>query len=119
MRVTDLIPWRSERAQQPARRGDVDPVGALQHAINRAFDEFLGMFPQPFSRGPSALLDNPSAVHVDVVETDKDVKVTAELPGMTEADIDVRVRHGMLTISGEKKLDRETREEGYILRART
>jgi HSP20 family protein len=77
------------------------------------------MFPLPLSRWPSALLNNDSRVQVDVVETDKDVRVTAELPGMEESDIDVRVSNGMLIISGEKKVDREMDENGYTLRERS
>ena len=119
MRVTDLVPWRTERGNQPARQTSRDPVSALQSDINRAFDDFLGMLPPLFSSRPSALLDNANGVQVDVAETDKDVKVTAELPGMAESDIDVRVSDGMLTISGEKKIDRETEENGYVLRERS
>jgi HSP20 family protein len=105
------------------RPSDDDPVQALQKDINRAFDDFLRMFPVPFSGWPSlgwpaTLMENADGVQVDLVETDKEVRVTAELPGMEEGDIDVRVSDGMLTISGEKKLDRETDEKGYTLRER-
>jgi HSP20 family protein len=120
------------------RPSDDDPVQALQKDINRAFDDFLRMFPVPFSGWPSSgwpvsgwpvsgwpvsgwpatLMENADGVQVDLVETDKEVRVTAELPGMEEGDIDVRVSDGMLTISGEKKLDRETDEKGYTLRER-
>ena len=71
-----------------------------------------------FSGWPGSFLDN-SGVQVDVVETDKEVKVSAELPGVEEADIDVRVSDGMLVISGEKKADREVDENGYILHERS
>ena len=57
---------------------------------------------------------------VDVRETDKEVEVVAELPGMDEADVDVSVAAGMLTIRGEKKSEREERRrKGYILRERS
>lgn len=118
MRVTDLIPWRAERGHEVRRPADDDPVQALQKDINRAFDDFLRMFPVPFSGWPATLMENADGVQVDLVETDKEVRVTAELPGMEEGDIDVRVSDGMLTISGEKKLDRETDEKGYTLRER-
>jgi HSP20 family protein len=119
MRVSDLIPWRAERGGQPAKRTDRDPVGALQSNINRAFDDFLGMLSPPFLTSSSPFLKDANGIQVDVVETEKDVKVTAEMPGMTENEIDVRVSDGMLAISGEKKIERETDENGYILRERS
>jgi HSP20 family protein len=119
MRVTDLIPWSAERRNQPATRSGADPVAALQGNVNRAFDDFLRMFPIPLSGWQTLPLDPGSAFQADVVESDKDVKVTAELPGVDEGDIDVRVSDGMLTISAEKKAAREANEEGYILRERS
>jgi HSP20 family protein len=65
------------------------------------------------------LADTGSGVQVDVAETDKELKVEAELPGIDEADIDVRVSDGMLVISGEKKADRKVDENGYILHERS
>jgi HSP20 family protein len=124
MRVTDLIPWKSGRGSEPAVRGERggrDAVAALQNDVNRAFADFLRLSNapfSPFSGWPGSFLDN-SGVQVDVAETDKEVKVSAELPGVDEADIDVRVSDGMLVISGEKKADREVDEDGYILHERS
>jgi HSP20 family protein len=111
MRVTDLIPWKSARGSEPAVRGERDAVAALQNDVNRAFADF-------FPGWSGSFLDN-SGVQVDVAETNKEVKVSAELPGVDEADIDVRVSDGMLVISGEKKADREVDENGYILHERS
>jgi HSP20 family protein len=118
MRVTDLIPWSAERRNQPVSRGGGDPVAALQGNVNRAFDDFLRMFPMPLSGWQTLPLGQDGAFLVDVAETDKDVKVMAELPGVEEGDIDVRVSDGMLTISAEKKAARDVVDDGYILRER-
>ncbi|KPH06151.1 HSP20 family protein [Rhizobium leguminosarum] len=118
MRVTDLIPWKSARGLEPAARSERDPIAALQNDVNRAFDEFLGLFEMPFSGFPASFLDNGSGIQVDIAETDKEVKVSAELPGTDDADIDVKVSDGALIISSEKKTDREIDENGYILRER-
>jgi HSP20 family protein len=121
MRVTDLIPWKSTRGSEPAARSERDAVAALQNDVNRAFADFLRSSNVPFSPfagWPGSFLDN-SGVQVDVAETDKEVKVSAELPGVDEADIDVRVSDGMLVISAEKKADREIDENGYILHERS
>ena len=119
MRVTDLIPWRAERRNQPVSQSTGDPVALLQSSVNRAFDDFLRMFPAPLPGLPGMLLDNDGGFQVDIAETDKEIKVTAELPGVEEGDIDVRVSDGMLTISAEKKAAREENESGYILRERS
>jgi HSP20 family protein len=119
MRVTDLIPWTAERRNQPASRRGSDPVAMLQGNVNRAFDDFLRMFPIPVSGQQMLSLDQGGAFHVDVIETDKEVKVSAELPGVEEGDIDVRVSDTMLTISAEKKTAREEKDDNYLLRERS
>jgi len=50
---------------------------------------------------------------VNVAETDKEVKISAELPGMDEKEIEVSVSDGYLTIKGEKKEEREEKEKNY------
>ena len=52
------------------------------------------------------------APQVDVIETDKNVKVCAEIPGVEAKDIDVSVENGTLIIRGEKKYEREETEKG-------
>jgi len=47
---------------------------------------------------------------VEVSETDKDVKVTAELPGLDEKDVQVELANGVLSIKGEKKTETEDKE---------
>jgi HSP20 family protein len=119
MRVTDLIPWRAARGNQPASRDRQNPVALLQNDVNRAFDDFLRMLPMPLPGWSTAIRDDDMDFQVDIVETDKEVKVSAEMPGIDEADIDVSVSDGMLTISADKKADRETKEGGHLLLERS
>jgi HSP20 family protein len=51
---------------------------------------------------------------VDVVETEKEIKVSVELPGMEEKDIDVALARHSLTISGEKRHAREEKGDNYL-----
>jgi HSP20 family protein len=53
---------------------------------------------------------NPS---VDIFETDNDVVVKAELPGMDPKSIEVRLENNVLTLKGERHFDKETKEENY------
>lgn len=125
MRVSDLIPWKSGRSSAtPATSttsasGERDPIAALQNDINRAFENFFLPLPLPFSGWPTSLLGSGSGIQVDVAENEKEVIVTAEVPGLEEGDLDLRVSEGMLILSGEKKADRQVDENGYLLRERT
>jgi HSP20 family protein len=49
----------------------------------------------------------------DVIETKDEITLKAELPGIDEKDIEVEIVDGILTIKGERKVDKKTEEEGY------
>jgi HSP20 family protein len=77
--------------------------------MNRLFDDaFRGFDLMPFSdRFFDRAMNWPS---IEVNETDKDVKVTAELPGLDEKDVQVELAGGMLSIKGEKRTETEDKE---------
>jgi len=52
---------------------------------------------------------------VDVSETDDEIQVAADLPGLTDKDVEVTVDHDVLTIRGEKKDEREESRRNYRL----
>jgi HSP20 family protein len=58
------------------------------------------------------------APHVDLSESDKGYEIVAELPGMTEDDIQVELKDDILTLSGEKKEEREETKKDYYLSER-
>jgi HSP20 family protein len=100
MKPKSLVPRRS--SQEPAaREAFYDPFMTFRREIDRMFDHFFDARWQPFGSG--GLM--PA---VDVEETDKEVIVTAELPGVTEKDIHVDLTGDMLTIKGEKKMEQES-----------
>ena len=98
MPLHNLVPWRKSGAPQ---------VRSLQEEVNRLFDDFFG--------GPGELLGRGAAAFptVDVSESDADVTVVAEVPGMTEKDIRVSLSGDVLTLSGEKKEEREDQKRDY------
>lgn len=121
MAIRDLVPRIGHgREQMPVRRSDVDPFRGFQREMNRLFDDFFNDFPlapRPGGRGLAAVGFSP---RVDVSETDKEVRVSAELPGMDEKDITVQMDDAAVTICGEKKDEKEekgknwhTREQSY------
>lgn len=89
---------------------DHHPFTSLQREIDRLFDDFTRGFPS-FSRGVAPALV-PS---MDVTETDKEIEITAELPGLEEKDVQVNVADNILTIKGEKKVEKEEKDKNYRL----
>lgn len=55
---------------------------------------------------------------VDFVETDKSYEITAELPGLSEKEIEVKLANGRLSISGEKQEETDERHKGYYVHER-
>lgn len=87
----------------------------FQQEMNNLFDSFFSGFDlQPFQTVPGTF-----SPKVDVSENDKEITVTAELPGMKEKDIEVSVNRESLTIKGEKKDEREDKGRDYYLLERS
>ena len=96
--------------------GGGDPFLTLHREMNRLFDDTLRGSPAPAgSQGQGALL----APHMDVSETDKEIRIQTELPGVNENDIDVSLNEDVLTIRAEKKQERREEREGVHLRERS
>jgi HSP20 family protein len=110
MAMRDLIPWsrQPERATALYRDEDRSPFPSLRREMDRLFDDF---FRAPvLGTGRAGALVWPS---LEVKETDGEVRVTAELPGMSDKDIELTVEDGMLTLRGEKKSEQDERDRGW------
>jgi HSP20 family protein len=98
MNLRSLIPSGNAgtRTNFPA-----SPFGSLQREIDRLFEDF--------TRGMDVL--GQAQVNLvpsmDVVETDKEIIVTAEMPGLERKDVEISVEDDVLTIRGEKRVERE------------
>jgi HSP20 family protein len=99
------------------------PFRSLRDQIDRLMDEFdRGLFPSrwmemtPFSKLTSEIRGLVPAV--DVVDEEKAYRVTAELPGLSDKDIEVTKDGDLLTIKGEKREEREEKDKGYFLSER-
>jgi HSP20 family protein len=91
-------------------RTEANPLAMLQHEMDRLFEGFSRSF-----TGFSSPTLMPS---MDVAETDKEIELTAELPGMEEKDVQLNVVDNHLTVRGEKKNQREEKEKDYHLTER-
>lgn len=107
MTIRDIVPFGKKNV--PVRREDENPFAVLRSEMDSLFDNFFRGFDlQPFESRLGGF--NPK---VDVTENDKEIKISAELPGMDEKDIDVSLQKDVLTIKGEKKEEKEDKGKDY------
>jgi len=112
MALGDLVPWKRRQRGLDLRRDYGSPFQALTEEMNRLFDDFRGRFdiePFGFSRGDTGAF-MPS---VDITDNDKEVRVTCELPGIDQKDIDITLSKDAITIKGEKKQETEDKGKDY------
>ena len=85
----------------------------LHREMNRMFDDiFCGFDLAPFGL-TSRTLDRLGWPQIDVDETDKEVRITVELPGLDEKDVSLEIANGVLSISGEKKSESEDKARRF------
>jgi len=98
---------------------DFHPLESLRRQINSLFPDLHGRKAlsdfEPFERFFSGW---PAIPAVDLVEKDKEFAITAELPGLDEKNVEVKVSNGTLTISGEKSEEKENKDKDYYFSER-
>jgi HSP20 family protein len=106
-------------------RTELQPFTSLRREIDRLFDDFgfgsLRMPRSPFEMEPFWRAAEPGFAKmpaVDIANTDKAYEITAELPGMDEKNVEVKLANGVLTIKGEKKEEKEEKQKDYHLSER-
>jgi HSP20 family protein len=82
-------------------------VDSLQSEVNRLFDTFFGGEP---ANGAGLRRWVPP---MDLVETGDDLVLRADLPGLDRDDVNIEVKDGVLTVSGERKTEHEERADGF------
>ncbi|MGD0384466.1 MAG: Hsp20/alpha crystallin family protein [Thermoguttaceae bacterium] len=105
-----LIPWRNKL--HGGIPSESTPLSTLRNEMDRLFDSFV--------REPFGMLDWPAFMGgekwwpaVDVAESDKEVIVRAEIPGIDPKELDVTVTGNQLVVSGEKKESTEKKDKGF------
>jgi HSP20 family protein len=112
MSVRDLIPWNRGNTQALSSYRGGDPFMSLHRDVNKLFDEVFQSFdlPSVVGRMPARSSIWPS---VEFSENDKEIRVTAEIPGLDEKDIEVMLGDGVLTLRGEKKSESEDTDRQF------
>ena len=92
-----------------------DMFSSLQREIDRVFQDFgRGGMPALGEFGKNAM-----AMRVNIAEHDGAVEVSAEMPGCAPEDIDVQLKDGVLTIKGEKKVEKDEKQKDYHVMERS
>ncbi len=96
---------------------DWRPFEALRRQLDRFFDE-APLQKRSGELEPFNFMGWSGTPPVDFVERDNDYEVTAELPGLDQNDVEVKLANGALVIHGEKKMEREEKKEGAFFSER-
>lgn len=120
------LPVKTETTALTAARRPWHPMEAMRREMERMFSDFDNSFGfTPFRRSlfdyiPSERFAAPTNVlAVDITEKNGGFEIKAELPGVDEKDIEVKLVNGGLLIKGEKKEEKEEKDTGYVMSERS
>ncbi|MBB3310452.1 HSP20 family protein [Rhizobium sp. BK196] len=116
MSVRDLIPWsRNTGNQVPSlfRDDDRDPFLSLHREVNRLFDDVFRGFGSGLPSLSGTTGFGGGWPTVEISDSEKEIKVTAEVPGLEEKDIEVLLSDGVLTLKGEKQSETEDKDRRF------
>jgi len=99
MKLNSILPWKKGDSQLSHQRKAGDPVNLLQRRMNHLFDDFFSsQLSDPWGR-----FGNEFAPQIDISESGEELRISAELPGLDEKDVEVTLADNILTLKGEKK----------------
>ena len=126
MAETTKLPIKNDKTGAPAKTTEWPPFDSLRREIDRLFNDF-----RPFDwRLPSARsvfgFETPRlgagdwviAPAIYVVEKEKEYEISAELPGIGENNVEIKLAKNMLTIKGEKQKEKEDKQKDYYMSER-
>lgn len=104
-------------------RTDATPAPAIWQSMRREMDKLFDQFSDGFTFPALSRVENlwPSlgtelaSLAIDVTEDDKAYKVTAELPGLEEKDVNITLNNDVLLIKGEKRQQKEEKDKNHYL----
>jgi len=119
------LPVKPGKSTAPAAERDWTPFESLRREIDRLFDDFRPFGWRLPAQRPNFDVDPPFAARgwsidpaFDLVEKDGEYQLSAELPGIDEKDVEIRLSNGVLTVRGEKSESREEKENDHYLSER-
>ena len=104
----NIIPWKQAELETD---GNLNlPMTSLRWNMDRIFDRFVNDF---WSAGATEY----SGVRLDMDESDEEIYVRAEVPGVEPEELDIELKGGILSLSGEKKPESEARHVRHAERS--
>jgi HSP20 family protein len=114
--VRDLIPlnrYEGNRVPRVFRDSERDPFLSLHREVNRLFDDVFRGFGSGLPSVGSVSAYGGGWPSVEISNGEKEIKVTAEVPGLEEKDIEVLLDDGVLTLKGEKRSETEDKDRQF------
>ncbi len=110
MNVRDLVPWnRNAEPNRPAvPAASEHPMFTLHREMNRLFDDVFRGFDAPALWGGRGAWPQ-----IEVEDAESEYRISAELPGMDEKDVEILVQDGVLILRGEKRAESEDRSRAF------
>lgn len=107
MTILDLMPWRKKETDLTDHQQTEDRLLDLRGQLSRMFEDFYNT-----SFGISPFLEDFGSTgdfspRINVEESEEEITVAAELPGLKPEDVEISIENKMLTISGEKREEKE------------
>ena len=110
MDLKSLVPFRPRSTLTPA---DLYPFDALRREVDGLFFDFARALGVP-SNGATML-----APRIEITESDKEIEISAELPGLERKDVDISLDRNLLTIRAEKKVEAEQKDKNVHMTERS
>src|SRR3546814_11042150 len=116
MAIRDLIPWsrQENRLPVPVRaepaQDQAHPLLSLHREVNRLLDDVFRGFGTAAFGGFDRAAGWP---HIEFAEPEKEIRITADLPGLAEKAVEIRAAEGALTLRCQKRAEAEAKERGY------
>lgn len=85
----------------------------IRDRVSRLFDESFSDFLAPVGTGSEGLAQRGWVPPVDIRETDNELMLHVEIPGMRKEDVNITLENNVLTIGGERKFEKDTKKENY------
>lgn len=117
MNMREIVPWSRGGSRLPSIFGS-EPASlltSLHEEVNRLFDEVFRGFGLPATTAPRLGI-GMGWPQVEIAETDKEVRLTFEVPGVEEKDIEVLLEDGDLVVRGEKRSEVEDKDRRFTER---
>jgi HSP20 family protein len=111
--MADDVTGKAHGGRLPSRY--MDPFQAFRGEMDRLFDDFLGGLPTLSNLRQSLPATQGLTPALDVKETENELVVKADLPGIDEKDVQLTIQDGVLSMRGEKKSERKDERENYHL----